>query len=244
MGALGFAAALEACGGGQDAPTPTPTGSSEATTPAGSGSAGASPSGLARLFDEAGSCELAPEGAEGPFYFDVDRLRRDITEDRDGAPLELGIRVRAAGGGGCEPTADAIVDVWHTDAAGAYSGFTGGGPPGSADADTEGETFMRGAQPTDGEGIAVFETVYPGWYPGRTPHIHAKVHLDASTLLTTQLYFDEAISRRVYSRPPYASRGAADVTNSADGLYTPETQLDLRERGDGWLGLITLDVAG
>ena len=86
-----------------------------------------------------------------------------------------------------------MVDLWHCDALGSYSGFGSG----------EADTFLRGAQVTNAEGIAEFTTIYPGFYRGRTVHIHAKVHLDRQTVLTTQLYFDEEISAKVFARAPY-----------------------------------------
>ena len=107
--------------------------------------------------------------------------------------LKLGIRVRSAGE--CAPIKDAVVDIWHCDAGGVYSGLRGGG---------EGARFLRGTQVTNAEGIAEFTTIYPGWYRGRTVHIHAKVHLDKQTVLTTQLFFDEAVTEQVYARTPYS----------------------------------------
>src|SRR5918998_5648209 len=102
-------------------------------------------------FDGARTCALTAEQTEGPFYFDVDEIRSDIREDREGAELRLGIRVRSEA---CEPVPDAVVDLWHCDAEGSYS--------------TEPDTWLRGAQVTDSDGVAEFTTIYPGWYPGRT----------------------------------------------------------------------------
>lgn len=106
-------------------------------------------------FDGAARCTVTPEQVEGPYYFDVDAIRRDIREDRDGTRLRLAIRVRDAAS--CEPIPDAVVDVRHADAQGGYSGFDGG--RGGARTDTR---YLRGAQVTDAEGIAEFVTIYPG----------------------------------------------------------------------------------
>ncbi len=123
-----------------------------------------------RGVDSAGSsCEATAELTEGPYYFDADALRSDIREDREGVTLRLGIRVRSAGD--CAPIKDAVVDIWHCDAGGVYSGFEAG----------EGERYLRGTQVTNADGVAEFTTIYPGWYRGRTVHIHAKVHLDKQT---------------------------------------------------------------
>jgi protocatechuate 3,4-dioxygenase beta subunit len=199
----------------------------------------------AELFDEASSCSVTAELTEGPYYFDVDAIRSDITEDRDGTPLRLAVRVRDAAS--CEPIENAVVDIWHCDATGLYSGFesasTGGGPGGGGDGPTDDETYLRGAQATNEDGIVQFRTIYPGWYRGRTVHIHAKVHLDRRTVLTSQLYFADDVTARVYARDPYRGVGRRDTLNADDAIYREGLELTLRdEGGDGVLGLITLDV--
>ena len=179
-------------------------------------------------FDDAATCTRTAEQTEGPFYFDVDEIRSDIREDRDGATLRLGVRVRDASD--CTPLPDAVVDIWHCDAEGSYS--------------ATGETYLRGAQVTNREGVVAFTTVYPGWYPGRTIHIHAKVHLDRETVLTTQLYFDDAFSARVFTRDSaYPGESNRDGFNASDSLYEKDLELTLSEEGEGYRGRITLDVA-
>lgn len=158
------------------------------------------------------TCVLTPAQTQGPFYFDPDLLRRDITEGSPGAPLTL--RLQVVDAASCAPVRDAVVDVWHTDAAGRYSGFRN--QPGGVD--TTGLTFLRGLQVTDAAGAAEFATIYPGWYPGRTTHIHFKVHVDARTYVTSQLYFDDAVSAAVYATGVYATRGQKPTSNAADGV--------------------------
>ncbi len=131
-----------------------------------------------------GQCILLPQAVEGPYYFDPKLVRSDINEGRPGAPLRLSLRVIEAGS--CAPISGARVDVWHADASGIYSGYTGQGA--SREISTKGQTYLRGTQTTDADGRVAFSTVYPGWYPGRTPHIHVKVKLARRELLTTQLY--------------------------------------------------------
>jgi protocatechuate 3,4-dioxygenase beta subunit len=183
--------------------------------------------GLASRFDDAAACRRTAEETEGPFYFDVDKIRSDIREDREGVTLRLGVRVRGAAE--CEPIANAVVDVWHCDAEGSYS--------------EPGESYCRGAQVTNRDGIVEFTTVYPGWYPGRTVHIHGKVHLDRQTVLTTQFYFDDSTSARVFVEDPYPGESNRDGFNDSDGLYQQDLELTLSKERDGYLGLITLDVA-
>jgi protocatechuate 3,4-dioxygenase beta subunit len=197
----------------------------------------------AKLFDDAPSCSVTPEETEGPYYFDADSIRGDIREDREGAKLRLAVRVRDAAA--CEPIANAVVDVWHCDALGSYSGFESGstgGAPGGGSGPTDDKTYLRGAQATNSDGIAEFVTVYPGWYRGRTTHIHAKVHLDKQTVLTSQLYFDEKVTASVYKRIPYSERSGRDTFNETDGIFDERLLLKLTRDGDGWLGVMSFDV--
>jgi protocatechuate 3,4-dioxygenase beta subunit len=182
---------------------------------------------LASRFDDAAACRKTAEETEGPFYFDVDKIRSDISEDREGVTLRLGVRVRDAAE--CKPIANAVVDVWHCDAEGSYS--------------EPGESYCRGAQVTNRKGIVEFTTVYPGWYPGRTVHIHGKVHLDKQTVLTTQFYFDDKVSASVFVDDPYPGESNRDGFNDSDGLYQRDLEVTLSKESGGYLGLITLDVA-
>ena len=172
------------------------------------------------------SCSLTPEQTEGPYYFDADKIRSDIREDHEGAELRLRLQVRTAGE--CKPLRDAVIDIWHCDAMGEYSASP--------------DTFCRGAQATNGDGIAEFKTVYPGWYQGRTVHIHAKVHVDSETALTTQLNFDDDFTAKVFEREPYSGRTGRDTFNDSDGIFDEATVLKLSEDGDGYLGVFRLDV--
>jgi protocatechuate 3,4-dioxygenase beta subunit len=224
FGSVSLGALLAACSGDEDSPTAsveTSQGTTSTVEP--KGSAGD----LASRFDDAATCTQTAEQTEGPFYFDVDRIRSDIREDRKGSTLRLGVRVRDAAE--CEPIQNAVVDIWHCDAEGSYS--------------EPGETYLRGAQVTNADGIVEFTTVYPGWYPGRTVHIHAKIHIDRQTVLTTQFYFDDTVSAHVFVDDPYPGESNRDGFNDSDGLYDSDLELTLSEEADGHLGLITLDVA-
>jgi protocatechuate 3,4-dioxygenase beta subunit len=173
-----------------------------------------------------GVCSLTPEMTEGPFYLPLDLVRKDITEGKAGIPLPL--RITVMNSTTCEPLANAAVDIWHCDAQGAYSGVTGENPGGGAasNAVAGSDTFLRGIQLTGADGVAEFETIYPGWYQGRTVHIHVKVHVDGKTedaaanatpdvptyegghvAHTGQLFFDDTMSDQVYaSGGAYAGR--------------------------------------
>jgi protocatechuate 3,4-dioxygenase beta subunit len=150
-------------------------------------------------------CVLTPELTEGPYYLDLDLMRRDITEDRAGLRFDLAVKVVDAES--CESIEDAVVDVWHCDAEGVYSGVQG-----------DDGTFLRGVQVADANGTASFRTIFPGWYTGRAVHIHLKV-IQGGQTWTGQLFFDDATLDRVYALDPYSSRGSADTPNSADGIF-------------------------
>jgi protocatechuate 3,4-dioxygenase beta subunit len=154
------------------------------------------------------SCVLTPEQTEGPYYIANEALRRNITEGRPGIPLL--VRAFVVNASTCRPIKSAAVDVWHADAGGIYSGFGSGAAS---------RTFMRGIQRTNAKGLALFRTVYPGWYQGRTVHIHVKVHLGGNVVHTGQLYFPDALTDTVYRNKPYSSRPNRDVRNASDSIF-------------------------
>lgn len=181
-----------------------------------------------------GDCPIpSPTSTEGPFYIPgADRL--DITEGIVGFPVQIFIRVMDRTT--CTPIPNLLVDIWHTDPPGTYSGFASEG--------TLGETFMRGTQPTNTDGITRFVTVFPGWYPVRTPHVHVKVYdTMGAELFTGQVYFPDAVADFIYARDPaYAGRGPHPVRNGNDGLYRGDMELEVQRWGPGGRGGITLTV--
>ena len=183
---------------------------------------------------DAVACVLTPEQTEGPYYIAGEKLRRNITEGRPGTPLTL--RATVVDATSCKPIKGAAVDVWHCDAGGTYSGFGNG---------ASNRTFMRGIQRTDASGLATFRTIYPGWYRGRTVHIHVKVHVGGDVVHTGQLYFPDALTDAVYRRKPYSSRPGRDVRNATDSVYRNggrRSTLRLRRSGAGYAGAITMGV--
>jgi protocatechuate 3,4-dioxygenase beta subunit len=180
------------------------------------------------------SCILTPEMTEGPYYLAGEKLRRNITEGRPGTRLDL--RLQVVNATTCAPISGAVVDIWHADAGGVYSGFGSG---------ASSRTFMRGVQKTDRNGVAVFQTVYPGWYMGRTVHIHVKVHVGGNVVHTGQLFFSDTLTDAVYKRSPYSRRPNRDVRNAEDMIYQSggrQSTLTVRRKGSGYVGSIAMGV--
>jgi len=178
------------------------------------------------------TCVLAPELTEGPYYVPNEAIRRNITEGKPGTPLRLHLTVASASS--CKPLKGAAVDIWHADASGVYSGVAGNRG-----------TFLRGVQKTDDGGLAVFDTIYPGWYQGRAVHIHVKVHLGGNVVHTGQLFFPDALSDRVYAASPYRARGNPDTTDAADAIYRnggSRSLLHPVKSGSGYLASIVMGV--
>jgi protocatechuate 3,4-dioxygenase beta subunit len=177
------------------------------------------------------ACVVRPELVVGPYFLDHQVNRSDIRSDptsgavREGTPLALTFNVSRVDGGTCAPLAGAMVDVWHCDARGEYSGVDDH----TIGFNTLGQKFLRGYQVTDPNGRARFSTIYPGWYQGRAVHIHFKIRTPLASAqaddrahtyeFTSQLFFDDALTDRVLAKAPYASRGARDVRNADDRFY-------------------------
>ncbi|WP_263971011.1 intradiol ring-cleavage dioxygenase [Leptolyngbya sp. NIES-2104] len=163
-------------------------------------------------------CVVRPEQTEGPYFVDEKLNRSDIRSDsksgaiKAGVPLQLKLRVTQVSDRSCTPIQGAIVDIWHCDATGAYSDVS------DRRSDTTGQNFLRGYQTTDSNGTVEFLTIYPGWYQGRTVHIHFKVR-NANQEFTSQLYFDDVLTDQVQAQSPYTSKEQRTVRNDRDGIF-------------------------
>jgi protocatechuate 3,4-dioxygenase beta subunit len=206
---------------------------------------------LGALAQERPACVARPQQMEGPFFVETGLDRSDIRSDpgtgavSPGIPLQVTFRVSRVAGGGCAPLAAAHIELWQCNAAGVYSGVN------DADTKAAGETFLRGYQMTDAAGMAQFTTIYPGWYPGRTVHLHFTIRLARAAgrrdEFTSQLYFDDALTDRVHALAPYAGRGPRTVRNERDGLYRQggsQLLLVAREQGAGLAGTFDVGLAG
>ncbi len=201
----------------------------------------------------AASCVLSPAMTDGPFFVDARLHRSDLTAGTTragvvkGSPLLLNIDLAAVQPAGCQPVAGAHVDVWHADAGGDYSDVANGAGPSS----TQGQMFLRGYQISDANGHVTFRTIYPGWYPGRTIHIHVKVRQfnaagNTTSEFSTQLYFDDSASDAVMALSPYNARGPRNVRNARDFIFgnSAVALVKLSAPADGTRGHVGLVALG
>jgi protocatechuate 3,4-dioxygenase beta subunit len=231
--------------------------------------------GALRAMPSTPACLLTTEQEEGPYYIDYQNLRRDVTEGKAGVPLRLKIALMHAKR--CTPLPDAALDIWHCDAVGVYSGFTanhpggpggrGGRPPGPPPSGpppggfgpppgfrrtVDATRFLRGVQTTDSNGMAEFATIYPGWYEGRTIHIHLKVHTGGHVSHTGQLFFPEEITSRIAQLQPYAKHQDVHLTtqdedhvfedeHGASGMLTL-SRIEAKSDAAGFIATVTLAV--
>ena len=173
--------------------------------------------------DGDGSCSVSPRETAGPFPIKTpaDLARANIIADRAGIALLMNIQIQNSNND-CEPLAGVLVDVWHCDAQGNYSEY----------GDFEDQSFLRGRQTTDANGRVSFISIYPGWYPGRAPHIHIEILEEGgNSLLISQIAFPEDISEAVYSADGY--NGTADTSNSGDGIFRDSLSENMTDAMEG-----------
>jgi protocatechuate 3,4-dioxygenase beta subunit len=189
-------------------------------------------------------CILTSQQVEGPFFITAPR-RRDIKEDRTGKDLNLKLQVVRMPD--CKPIEGAVVEIWHCDAEGVYSGYpeeiahdlwktvTLLRPSGGNHVKpTNEKRFLRGAQVTDARGQVEFETIFPGWYEPRTPHIHFKIVADNRDYLISQFYFEPHFCDRLYlHQTPYNKYGSSP--------FKPENDVVIKDH-EAALGLLLKPV--
>jgi protocatechuate 3,4-dioxygenase beta subunit len=224
---LGAGAFAFGCSSSSDA-TDSGAGASGA---AGTGTAGTGASSTGEGGASSADCEVTPEGEIGPYFSDDSDarfLRSNIIANLDGTSVQTGIPLTLNvtvidTENACAPYVNAQVDIWHCNAAGVYSD--------QASESTTTETWLRGYQITDADGKVGFSTVIPGWYSGRTTHIHLRVRSTYSTASsnsdgtnTTQLFFDQTlVDTLATSVTPYSAEGKNSTTNATDHVYDGET---------------------
>lgn len=182
------------------------------------------------LFSGNNSCILTPEVTQGPYWVQGELLREDITEDGEGVPLTLDIQIIDVNT--CEPVPQAFLEIWHCNSTGVYSGVVANGNGNSEDTTNLDNTFLRGIQQSDEDGVVTFQTLFPGHYTGRATHIHVMTSQDAtvnanetlsggSVTHVGQMFFDQDLISQVETVEPYASN-TQDITKNADDSILAE----------------------
>ena len=210
---LGFGSLMvplvAACGKDDD-PTPatdtTTTGTTTTTTTGGATSTG--------------TCTVSPSETAGPFptKTPADLVMVDIRSDRTGIEMVVNITIQNSNNS-CAALADAIVDIWHCDRDGYYSEYGGSGMP---SVNFQSVHFLRGRQSTNSDGVVAFKTIFPGWYSGRAPHIHAHIYdSTGKSLLVTQIAFPTDVCNTVYTTATnFYTKGTQDTSNASDNVFS------------------------
>ena len=168
-------------------------------------------------------CALYPALTLGPCYSKGPAARPDISDGMTGLPVRLSFLVVRADG--CTPVPSAEVDLWHTGSNGVYSAFASGiCNPNKLDVVSM--RFCRGTQATDAKGRVDFSTIFPGWYTGRSIHIHFTVRVGGKEYITSQLFFDDMLTEEILLQPDYKARGKRDTTNKTDNILSGKKVAD------------------
>lgn len=190
------------------------------------------------------ACEVSPAETAGPFPIKTpaDWVRENIVGNKSGVPLMINITVQNTNDS-CNPLSGVFVDIWQCDAQGNYSEYSG-----QLDGDFTNEHFLRGRQTTDSNGNVTFISLYPGWYPGRAPHLHVEIlNASGSSLLVSQIAFPEDVSETVYGTAGY--KGKADTKNKRDGEFRDSLERNMADSvtgntTDGYTLTKVIKVAG
>lgn len=178
------------------------------------------------------TCTLTAAAMLGPCY-EPSIERKDLSEGQGGLPTRLAFLVVDES---CVPISNAEIDVWHAAPRGVYSGTEVPAMCTLGDVEASKARYFRGRQKTDAQGRADFDTCFPGWYPGRTVHIHFTVRVNGKEALTSQLGFDDRlVDELVATQPLYQDRGPRDTTNATDGIITGEYVFQSERQRDGAL---------
>ncbi len=185
----------------------------------------------------AGSCTVTDSETDGPYPLYNSRgsaiQRTSIADGKTGLPLNIKIVVKNVNSN-CAVLANAIVDIWHCDKDGYYSGYSNTGYLGTQN--NSSLVFCRGRQVSDSNGEVSFTSIYPGWYSGRCIHIHVQIYVNSSLKLTSQIAFPDAINAAVCATSLYSAHGQPDTTNSTDGI--------IRDSLSNELATVTANASG
>ncbi|KAI8947949.1 Intradiol ring-cleavage dioxygenase [Xylaria longipes] len=177
---------------------------------------------LEDVFSANTSCILAPYITDGPYYVVGEKLRSNVKDTQYSEGIDLFLEVQYIDVNTCEAIPSVAIDIWNCNATGVYSGVESG----QGGLNT---TFLRGIQLTDYEGVATFETIFPGHYSGRAAHTHLLAHTNASVQSNGtisvwgapvshigQLFWPEDLREEVEATAPYNQNTQPLTTNDED----------------------------
>ncbi len=184
------------------------------------------------------ACALVATTTEGPCTTEEELDREDVSEGWEGLPVRLGLKVVDTD---CNPLAGALVKIWHTNHEGSYSGATPNNGMCLLEQDYSAQNFFRGARVADADGVAWFDTCFPGWYRGRAVHIHFQVFVGGVSTRVSQVFFPEAITAEIFTdHPTYSGYGQPDTVFANDNIIgriaaadQPALVLDVARMSDG-----------
>ncbi|KAH6656539.1 Intradiol ring-cleavage dioxygenase [Truncatella angustata] len=190
---------------------------------------------IAELFATNKSCVLTPEGESGPYYVAGEYIRTDLAEAEAGIPVHYDFQILDATT--CEPISGAYYEIFNCNTTGVYSGTTNGGNGNTADVSVLDATWLRGIQPTDEDGVAQFDTLFPGHYGGRATHIHTILHanatardngtiFDLSASHIGQVFWDQSVRDQVELLEPYNANTKQVTLNKDDRVFAAEVEND------------------
>lgn len=188
------------------------------------------------LFSSNASCILTPEVTQGPYYVGGEYIRQNITETQEGIPAVFDYQVIDVET--CEPVPNVYLEMWNCNATGVYSGVVANGNGDTSDETNIDKTFLRGIQETDDDGVAQFESIFPGHYTSRATHIHILIHTnatvyengtlgnDVSASHVGQAFFDQDLIYLADTIAPYSDNTQEITTNADDSILAQEAATD------------------
>lgn len=263
----GGALALAGCGGGGDSAADTATATTGGTTATTAGTTGGT--GSTTTGSSSQTCAAIPSETAGPYPGDGTNsganggianalalsgiVRSNIVPSIGGATgtaagVPLAIKLQVVNTAlGCASLAGFAVYLWHCDALGRYSMYSQG---------VTGENYLRGVQVTDSAGEVTFNSIFPGCYDGRWPHIHFEVYASLASatsgnndIRTSQLALPQAACAAVYADARYTGSAAnlSRTSLAGDNVFGDGSALQLAtvsgSNEAGYLATLQIGVA-
>lgn len=197
------------------------------------------------IFEQDAACQVSlfPRNTEGPCYFST-TTGEDISTGLSGLPMMYCFQIIDQD---CNPVSGYEVEIWHCDNRGIYSADTSNsldsrrfsaGFCSNGDEAAMKSTWYRGVLTTNAMGRVNFKSTFPGWYPGRTAHVHFKVKKGNKTSVTSQLCFTDQLCQEIYNQEEhYKSRGSQDTSIRTDGFFADADtfRFGMKQNADGSL---------